>query len=227
MSARPPSGRINAGRVVVVILSAILAGCGGAPSSAASGSSAPATSAPATSSSQAASGQPVGSAAAAEATLLNGMRLDLAHACQPLRQDLPAGALAGLSCRSTDRLVAGLQVYLFDKQDDVLATYLAIVRGRGIALRTTLDSLSIAEGAYTPGDDPTAPMIAERHAWWLEDDGSARYLAIEPPFVLVAVAGTNGDVNGLYRWAWRGVQDVPGAPNVWTEGHPSDPNAKR
>jgi hypothetical protein len=223
MPARPPSSRAIAGLTIVLTLSSLMAGCGGATGSAAN--SVPTS--PPTSPSVAGSVVPGGSTDGAEAALLAGMRLDLAGACQPLRQDLPAKALAALSCRSTDQLVAGLQVYLFDTEDDVLAAYLAIVAARGITLRTSLDSLSIAEGAYTPGDDPTAPMIAERHAWWLDDGGNARYLAIEPPFVLIAVTGTNGDVNSLYRWAWRGNQDVPGNPTVWTQGHPADPSGKR
>ena len=219
MPTRSPSSRAVP-TALVALLSTFIAACGASPGSTPSG--APATPAASMSMSEA-----PGSVAAGEATLLNGMRLDLTGACQPLRQDLPATALAGLACRSTDRQVAGLQIYLFNTEDDVLAAYLAIVAKQGITVRTTLDSLSIAEGAYTPGDDPTGPMIAERHAWWLDDRGNARYLAIEPPFVLVAVTGTNGDVNSLYRWAWRGVQDVPGAPNVWMEGHPADPSGKR
>lgn len=208
--------------LALLVLAAGLAGCGGSPAASTASTSPPGSAAASVSPSDV----PAGTAAAAEATLLAGMRKDLAGACAPLRADLPPKALGALACRSTDPIEAGLRVYLFNDQADLMAAYLAIVAQQGIVVRTNLTSLSIAEGAYTPGDDPTAPMIAERHAWWRDDTGNARYLAMEPPFVLLAATGTNGDVNALVRWAWRGVQDVPGAPNIWVKDHPADPSGK-
>jgi hypothetical protein len=203
--------------LAVVAVSLALASCAGA---------APAASKPAMSST------PAPSAATAtptpgEATLLDGMRLDLKGACQPLRSGLPSNAIAGLDCDPSDPDVAGLQVFLFNRDDNLMSAYLAIVSAQGITLRTNLDSLAISEGSYQPGDDPAGPMADTRHAHWLDDSGHARYIATEPPFVLLSAIGTNRFVDNLYHWAWRGMQDVPGAPNLWIEGHPADPNAKK
>ncbi len=209
--------------LVALAVSMALAGCSGSrPSS----STSAAASTPAGSSTPSAStGAP--SLAPGDATLLDGIRLDLKAACQPLRSGLPANAIAGLECRPRDPSVAGLQVFLFNRDAELLTAYLAIVSAQGITLRTNLDSLAISEGSYQPGDDPAGPMADTRHAHWLDDLGHARYIATEPPFVLLSATGTSPDVEVLYRWAWRGVQDVPGGPNIWTEGHPADPNAKK
>jgi hypothetical protein len=200
---------IAAGVIGIAVVALAFAGCAGSPSA----------------SSAATAATPAASPGPGEATLLSGMRLDLAGACQPLRHDLPAGAIAGVECRSTDPIEAGLQVYLFNQHQDTLAAYLTIVAKQGITLRSNLPGLAIAEGSYQPGDDPSGPPAETRHANWLDDAGHARYLAVEPPFVLLAAEGTNADVNRLYRWAWRGMQDVPGAPNIWSQV-PADPNAK-
>ena len=204
--------------VAVLAVSIVLAACSAAS---------PATSTPAISPTPSAAASSIATPTPAEATLLDGMRLDLKGACRPLRSGLPANAIAGLDCRPSDPTVADLHVLLFDRDSDLVTAYLAIVGAQGITLRTNLDSLATSEGSYQPGDDPAGPMADTRHAHWLDDSGHARYLATEPPFVLLDVTGTGPDVNGLYRWAWRGVQDVPGAPNVWIEGHPADPNAKK
>lgn len=207
--------------LIVALLGALsIGGCAGS-------SGASATSATSSTSAPLGSGAPLGAATPGEATLLAGMRLDLTGACQPLREGLPTGAIAAVECRSTDILVGGLQVFLFNEHVALLAAYLAVIEHQGIQLRTNLESLSIAEDSYQPGDDPAGPPAETRQAHWLDDTGHARYLATEPPFVLLAVQGTNGDVDGLYRWAWRGVADVPGAPNVWSEGRPADPSGKR
>ena len=224
MHHSPVRRRVAAWKLLAVLAIALaLVGCSGAPS---------ASSSPVVSSTPAASSTPSASAGAPSlapgaAALLDGIRLDLKGACQSLRSGLPANAIAGLECRPHDPSVASLQVFLFNRDADLMTAYLAIVSAQGIALRTNLDSLAISEGSYQPGDDPAGPMADTRHAHWLDDSGHARYVATEPPFVLLSATGTTPDVDGLYRWAWRGVQDVPGGPNVWMEGHPADPNAKK
>jgi hypothetical protein len=162
----------------------------------------------------------------AEATLLAGMRLDLEGACQPLRRELPANAIAGLECRSQDVGVSGARIYLFNRQEELLEAYLVILEAHGVTPRVQADGLPFGESSYVPGDDPAGPLAATRHGHWVDEGGKGHYLATEPPFVLIAVDGTNANVELLYGWAWRGNEDVPGAPTLWRESGPADPNAK-
>ncbi len=196
--------------VSVALLVVTMAACGGSPAAA--------TPTPAPT--------PAAAPTEGEATLLAGMRLDLAGACQALRSDLPAGVIAALDCHPADTAVADARLYLFDRQADMLDAYLAIVDAQGLAPRTELPGLARSEGSYWPGDGPGEPLSAGRNANWLDDAGHAHYLATALPFVLVEVDGTDANGDALWQWAWRGNQDVPGAPTVWREGSPVDPNGK-
>jgi hypothetical protein len=161
----------------------------------------------------------------AELTLLGGMRLDLAERCRPLREDLPEGAIAGLECAPADTAIGVAQVYLFNTVDEMLARYVALLAEAGVEPRTEGSGLAFGEAAYVPGDDPGGPLTETRHGHFVDPTGHGHYLATQPPFVLLAVTGTDANVDALYDWAWRGNQDVPGAPTLWRES-PVNPEGK-
>jgi hypothetical protein len=200
-------GRTWMARALVFGVVAAVAACGGSPVVSPTGA--------------------IDSPTAGEATLLAGVRLDLQDGgCQPLRIDLPPPALAGLVCRPLDEVVAEARIYLFNRQEELLEAYLVILEAHGVTARVQADGLPFGESSYVPGDDPAGPLAATRHGHWVDEGGKGHYLATEPPFVLIAVDGTNANVELLYGWAWRGNEDVPGAPTLWRESGPADPNAK-
>jgi hypothetical protein len=188
------------------LLVILIVGCGGSPTATPTASSAGPTE--------------------GEATLLAGLRLDLADACFPVRMELPDGAIAGLECVPQDTAIDDARVYLFNRQADMLDAYLAIVDAQGLTPRTELPGLARSEGSYWPGDGPGEPLSTGRNASWLDDAGHGHYLATAPPFVVFLVDGTDANSDALRQWAWRGNQDVPGGPTVWQEGSPVNPNGK-
>ena len=156
---------------------------------------------------------------AEELVLLAGLRLDLQGTCVPLRTDLPEAALAGVECRPPSEDVDRVRVYLFDTQADLLDTYLARLVAQGVEPGT-------ASGRCVPGQGSEGPyvpspqdglLIAERGGCYVDAAGLAHYLATNPPFVLIELDGTTGDMAALEGWAWLGNEDQPGNPTIWRE----------
>ncbi|MFO7531045.1 MAG: hypothetical protein R6W93_01200 [Candidatus Limnocylindrales bacterium] len=156
---------------------------------------------------------------AEELGLLAGLRLDLEGTCTPLRTDLPDEALAGIECRPLSDDVARVRAYLFDTQAYLLDRYLARLVAQGVEPGTASGRCvpgQASEGPYTPG--PQAGLeIAERGGCYVDEAGLAHYLATNPPYVLIELDGTTGDMAALEQWAWLGNQDAPGNPTVWRE----------
>jgi hypothetical protein len=198
-------GRIAVG---LAVLALALGGCGG-------GASQPVS-----------SQGPAASPTEGEATLLAGLRLDLNGRCQPMRDGLPATAIAGLDCTPDDSSIASARIYLFNRASEMLGAYAAILDTNGVELRVDRPGLSTSEGSYWPGPDTEAEPSEGRNARWLDDTGHGHYLATVVPYVVLDVAGTDANVDALYGWAWRGNLDVPGDPTVWRDGTPVDPNGK-
>jgi hypothetical protein len=73
-----------------------------------------------------------------------------------------------------------------------------------------------SEGPYTPGPQEGLE-IAERNGCDVDEAGLAHYLATNPPFVLIELDGTSGEMAALEQWAWSGNEDQPGNPTVWRE----------
>lgn len=69
-----------------------------------------------------------------------------------------------------------------------------------------------SEGAYVPEGPGFAP---ERSGCYLDAHGRVRYVATAPPFVLIEVDGTVGDIAAVEGWTWLGNQDQPGGPTIW------------
>jgi hypothetical protein len=190
-----------------------LAGCGSTTSPSPS-VSAPPVSAPAAT--------PVESASAVAATdaetkLLANVRSDIKPSCAPLRTDLPATAVAAITCTPENDVAALVTVSLFKSQKELLAAYKARLKAQDIETRSNQGSClakKASEGAYTPGDDG-AKLIPHRNACYVDSDGKAHYLATVPKVGLVEVVGKAGKIPPVEDWAWLGSQDVPGSPTVW------------
>jgi len=156
----------------------------------------------------------------AETQLLAGVRLDLVGTCAPLRVDLPEAASAGIECHPPSEDVERVRVYLFDTQRELLDSYQARLAVEGIRLGA--ESVGCPwgggpEGPYIPTPPAKGFDAAEREACFVDEVGQARYLATEPPFVLLELTGEGHDTAAVAMWAWLGNQDQPGAPTIWRE----------
>lgn len=183
---------------------------------------------------------------AEESELLSGMRLDLQGACLLLRHDLPEAALAAIECdpgagpsapptgspsagpgavsspsdaASSGAPASRVRVYLFETQQALLETYLARLVAQGVEPGTAGGRCvpgQASEGPYTPFLEDGLE-VAERGGCYVDEAGLAHYLATNPPFVLIELDGTTGDMAALEAWAWLGNEDQPGNPTVWRE----------
>ena len=162
-----------------------------------------------------------------EAQLLANVRLDLKPTCAPIRDALPAGAIAAIECRPASDAVGRVGVILFGTQDDLMRTYLGTLEERGVEPRTNGGRClpdEPSEGAYTPGDD--GPVLSPtRSACFAREDGGVQYLATLPPFVLIELAGIGADPEAVEQFAWLGNQDTPGSPTIWSATGPCLPKS--
>jgi hypothetical protein len=154
-----------------------------------------------------------------EAMLVAGLRADLHGACEPVRDQLPVGAVASLACVPTTGDAAAARIDLFDASPTLLDAYVAPVEAAGVPFQSNDGSCfgsDPAEGAWVPGDG--LDVRAERQACWTDADGVPWYIAIQPPYVLLTVTGLPGEsLATAHRYAWLGNEDVPGAPTLWRE----------
>lgn len=150
-----------------------------------------------------------------ERALLDGVLRD-AIDCEPVRSDLPPGAIAGIECASDDPDVARIGFYRFPDDATMLDAYFARMRAEGIATDSGPCSEGEGEGAYVPwGDDVPAP---DRHGCFLNEEGYANYrYTVSGPHLYVGILGRNADLAALEAFAFRGSVDTPGNPTLWGE----------
>jgi hypothetical protein len=162
--------------------------------------------------------RPTGSPAVLDLTveeryLLDGIRRG-AIDCHPRRDDLPRNAIAGIECASDDPVVARVGFFLFDTEADLLAAYFARMDAEGVKRDSVACLDEEGESPYIPGEEETA----SRHGCFVNAEGYANYRATMPGFLIyVGVLGRTSDMRSLEAFAWRGNQDLPGMPTLWTE----------
>jgi hypothetical protein len=153
---------------------------------------------------------------AAEQDLLDGIQRGTKD-CHPVRGSdvLPKDAVAGIECDSTDPAVARVGFYQFANDDDMLNAYLLRMRAEGVRIESGTCDNAEAEHAYMPGPG----MVVERAGCFINEEGFANYRATLPgSHVYIGILGTSGDMHALENFAWKGNQDVPGAPTLWLGG---------
>src|SRR5918994_5412084 len=96
--------------------------------------------------------------------------------CRPVREDLPAGAVAGIECAADDPAVARLGFYLFESDATMLAAYFARMDEEGVSRESGGCVDGEGEGAYTPGEGE----IAFRAGCFINAEGFANYRATLP-----------------------------------------------
>jgi len=151
-----------------------------------------------------------------EQDLLDGVQRD-AEDCRPASDsnELPAGAIAGIECDSSDPAVARMGFYLFADDDDMLDAYASRMRAEGVPLDSGSCDGGEAERPYFPGEG----FIAERAGCFINDEGFANYrYTIPGDHVYVGILGRSADVTALEAFAWRGNLDTPGIPTLWFGG---------
>ena len=152
-----------------------------------------------------------------ERMLLSGVRQDL-DACAPIDVDVHRSALAGIRCEPASKVVARVSLYLFRSQEDLLDAYETWLAAHDIPPQTNGGRCLVdrpSDGGYVPGDGHGI-VVAERGGCYLDGSGKAHYAVTLPPFVLAEVEGKVKDIAAVEGWAWRGNQDQPGGPTIWS-----------
>jgi hypothetical protein len=136
--------------------------------------------------------------------------------CHPVRSDLPPKSSAGIECASDDPGVARVGFYYFERDEDLLAAYVARMIREGVALDSGPACYEgESEGPFIPWEGPeVAPY---RYGCFINSEGYANLrLAIGAP-VYIGILGRTDDMEALAAFAFRGSIDVPGFPTLWGE----------
>jgi hypothetical protein len=97
----------------------------------------------------------------------------------------------------------------------LLDTYFQRLGDNGVKPRSGSCPDRAGEVSYVPGDEG-ASVGPYRYGCYVNEFGVANYRFTDPEYlVYVGILGTGKDMKRLHDWAWRGNQDVPGAPTVW------------
>ena len=150
---------------------------------------------------------------AEERILVDGIRRG-ARDCEPVRTDLPDGAIAGIECTSDDPAVARVGFYRFPTEAAALTAYLARMEAEGVPLDGVACVEGEGEGSYVPYEDGISPM---RNGCFVNEQGYANFRATLGGGMYVGVLGTSDDMVALVDFAWQGNQDTPGMPTLWSE----------
>ncbi len=150
-----------------------------------------------------------------EQYLLNGV-LRGTKDCQPAggSDELPRDALAGIECNSSDPAVARVGFYLFANDDDMLEAYLFRMNAEGVKLESGSCYEGEAEHAYIPDEG----FALDRAGCFINDEGFANYrTTITGSHVYIGILGRSADMVALEDFAFRGNQDTPGNPTLWSQ----------
>jgi hypothetical protein len=135
--------------------------------------------------------------------------------CEPVRNELPPKAVAGIECTGTEWFVAKIGYYLFESDDEMFDYYVNRMKREGV----TLDSGSCfdgeGDGQYIPGEDE----VMSRHGCFITAQGIANYRLLLPgAHVYVGIVGHNIDPIELEDFAFLGNHDTPSFPTIWGAG---------
>ena len=132
--------------------------------------------------------------------------------CEPVRDELPNGAVAGIECLGEDWFVARIGYYLFENDEEMLEHYVARMQAEGVTLNEGSCFDGEGDQAYIPGDEE----VASRQGCFITAQGVANYRVTLPgAHVYIGIVGHNIDTIELEDFAWLGNQDVTGNPTLW------------
>jgi hypothetical protein len=150
---------------------------------------------------------------AQEQYLIDGV-LRGAQDCAPVRDDLPAGAIAGIECAADDPAVAQVGFYLFADEAAMLDAYFARMDAEGVTRESGGCVDGEGEGSYIPFEG----ISPDRDGCFINEQGYANYRATRSGAnVYIGILGTSDDMAALADFAWLGNQDTPGNPTLWGE----------
>ena len=176
----------------------------------------PSPSAAPTASPDVASPPPPADFSPAERYLLGGIRRDVVD-CEPAggSDDLPRDAIGGIECRSTDPAVARIGFYLFADDAAMLDAYFRRMTAEGVAMDA--GPCRDGNGDGEMGHVPDEGISPDRTGCFVNDEGYANVrLTMSGTHVYIGILGRSADTAVLEDYAWRGNQDVPGSPTVWS-----------
>ena len=132
--------------------------------------------------------------------------------CEPVRDELPKDAVAGIECLGNDWFVARVGYYLFENDEEMLDHYVTRMQAEGVTLNEGSCFDGEGEGAYIPGDEE----VTSRQGCFITAQGVANYRVTLPgAHVYIGIVGHNIETVELEDFAWLGNQDVPGNPTLW------------
>lgn len=152
-----------------------------------------------------------------QAFLLEGIRADAREACT-VRDELPAGAVAGIECTPSGGPADRIGAYLFSSQETMLSAYFGRLADEGISPERGGCPRTPGDAAYvsTTSDPASEP---HRTGCFINEFGVANYRITYPESqVYVGALGRDRDLAALGAWVWEGNLDTPGSPTIWREG---------
>lgn len=149
-----------------------------------------------------------------EAYLSDGIRRG-AMDCEPVRNELPRTAVAGIECTGDEWFVARIGYYLFENDEEMFDHYVARMQAEGVELGVGTCFDGEGDQQYVPGDTE----FMARHGCFITAQGVANYRILLPgAHVYIGIVGHNIDPVELEAFAFRGSHDVPGFPTLWDPG---------
>jgi hypothetical protein len=134
--------------------------------------------------------------------------------CQPVRDELPPKAAAGIECESDDPAVARIGFYLFASDKAMLDAYFARMDAEDVERDKGGCIDGEGEGSYIPYEGPSP----DRDGCFVNAEGYANYRAtISGTHLYIGILGRSADMRALADFAWRGNQDTPGNPTLWIQ----------
>lgn len=134
--------------------------------------------------------------------------------CAPVRDGLPSRSRAGIECASDHRAVSRIGFYMYDRDEDMVAAYIARMAREGIELESGADCrVGEGEGAYVPWEPgEIGPM---RAGCFINDQGYANYRVTTGYGIYIGILGRTDDMGALEDFTFLGSQDVPAFPTLW------------
>jgi hypothetical protein len=136
--------------------------------------------------------------------------------CEPVRNELPKDAVAGIECIGDDPAVARVGYYLFENDDEMLDHYFARLAKEGVERDMGDCYNNEGEGAYIPGEEE----VASRYGCFITAEGVANYrMTLPGAHVYIGIVGRDGNPGELLDFAFLGNRDTPSFPTLW--GNPN------
>jgi hypothetical protein len=134
----------------------------------------------------------------AEAALFSGLSKDASYDCAPRRANLPAGATGGVECTLAAATAIRVGIYGFPDAQTAEATYRTRLASYGVKVGSGDCAAGKAgDAVWKDGQGRSVGRIG----CFLDENGTAN-LRVICGATYVGVLGRDGNLAGIYPWAW-------------------------